>query len=84
VQLTLDLTRHLCADPAITLADSTAAPDHPMIGPLWRGRMRMGDMIIPLKPRDPVFITISAVLGLRHGLRESLRPLVRFIRSIKD
>jgi CelD/BcsL family acetyltransferase involved in cellulose biosynthesis len=84
VQLTLDLTRHLCADPAITLADSTAAPDHPMIGPLWRGRMRMGDMIIPLAPRDPVFVAISTALRLRHGLRESLRPLVRFIRSIKD
>ena len=55
-----------------------------MIGPLWRGRMHMGDMIIPLAPRDPVFIAISTALRLRHGLRESLRPLVRFIRSIKD
>src|SRR6202012_2116828 len=26
VQLTLDLTRHLCADPAIASADSTASP----------------------------------------------------------
>jgi CelD/BcsL family acetyltransferase involved in cellulose biosynthesis len=84
VQLTLDLTRHLCADPAITLADSTAAPDHPMIGPLWRGRMRMGDMIIPLAPRDPAFIAMSAALRLRHGLRDNFRPLIRFIRSIKD
>ncbi|TKW75657.1 MAG: GNAT family N-acetyltransferase, partial [Bradyrhizobium icense] len=35
VQLTLDLTRYLCADPAIRFADSTAAPDHPMINPIW-------------------------------------------------
>src|SRR5206468_1320977 len=31
VQLTLELTRHLCADPAIRSADSTASPGHPMI-----------------------------------------------------
>jgi CelD/BcsL family acetyltransferase involved in cellulose biosynthesis len=30
VQLTLDVTRHLCADPSIASADSTAAPGHPM------------------------------------------------------
>src|SRR5205823_14206148 len=30
VQLTLDLTRHLCADPAINSVDPTAAPDRPM------------------------------------------------------
>src|SRR6185503_10382628 len=39
VQLALELTRHLCADPAIRFADSTAAPDHPMINPIWRGRL---------------------------------------------
>lgn len=84
VQLTLDLTRHLCADPTITLADSTAAPDHPMIGPLWRGRMRMGDMVIPLAPRDPVFVAIVAALRLRHVLRERLRPLFRIVRTVRD
>src|SRR5437899_2032204 len=42
VQLTLDLTRHLCADPAIALADSTASADHPMINPIWRGRLAIG------------------------------------------
>ncbi|MGH6779430.1 MAG: GNAT family N-acetyltransferase, partial [Bradyrhizobium sp.] len=36
VQLTLELTRHLCADPSIESADSTARPDHPMIDPIWR------------------------------------------------
>src|SRR5208283_4012393 len=34
VQLTLDLTRHLCDDLAIATADSTASPDHPMIDPI--------------------------------------------------
>ena len=53
VQLTLELTRHLCADPAIALADSTANPDHPMINPIWRGRLAIGDVLIPLYRRDP-------------------------------
>ena len=44
VQLTLDLTRHLCADPEIALADSTADADHPMINPIWRGRLAIGDV----------------------------------------
>ena len=51
VQLTLDLTRHLCADPAIASADSTAGPDHPMINPIWRGRFAIGDVLIPLYAR---------------------------------
>ena len=53
VQLTLELTRHLCADPAIRFADSTAAPDHPMINPIWRGRLAIGDVLIPLRRHDP-------------------------------
>ncbi len=53
VQLTLDLTRHLCADPAIALVDSTAAPDHPMINPIWRGRLPIGDVLIPLRRAIP-------------------------------
>ena len=59
VQLTLDLTRHLCADPAIALADSTAAADHPMINPIWRGRLAIGDVLIPLRRRDPAVARIT-------------------------
>ncbi len=62
VQLTLDLTRHLCADPAITSADSTASADHPMINPIWRGRFAIGDVLIPLATHDPVVAAIHAVL----------------------
>ena len=54
VQLTLDLTRHLCADPEIATADSTADADHPMINPIWRGRFAIGDVLIPLRRGDPV------------------------------
>ena len=64
VQLTLELTRYLCADPAIRLVDSTAAPDHPMINPIWRGRLAIGDVLIPLRRGDPVVSLIRAALGI--------------------
>jgi CelD/BcsL family acetyltransferase involved in cellulose biosynthesis len=77
VQLTLDLTRHLCADPAIASADSTASADHPMINPIWRGRFEIGDVLIPLYPRDPVVSLIHAAMKTRTLLRESARGLLR-------
>jgi CelD/BcsL family acetyltransferase involved in cellulose biosynthesis len=81
VQLTLDLTRHLCADPAITSADSTASPDHPMINPIWRGRLAIGDVLIPLRPNDPVASLIHAAMILRHAALELARRGVRLIRA---
>jgi CelD/BcsL family acetyltransferase involved in cellulose biosynthesis len=84
VQLTLDLTRHLCADPAIAMADSTASPEHPMINPIWRGRLAIGDVLIPLRPRDPVVSLIRAALNLRRLIREPARRAVHFIRKRQE
>ena len=81
VQLTLDLTRHLCADPVIATADSTASADHPMINPIWRGRFAIGDVLIPLRKNDPVVPLIHAAMMLRHGLRELAR---RALHSVRD
>jgi CelD/BcsL family acetyltransferase involved in cellulose biosynthesis len=81
VQLTLDLTRHLCADPAIASADSTASPDHPMINPIWRGRFAIGDVLIPLRPNDPVVNVIHAAMKLRHTARALARRTVHLIRK---
>jgi CelD/BcsL family acetyltransferase involved in cellulose biosynthesis len=83
VQLTLDLTRHLCADPAIATADSTAAADHPMVNPIWRSRFAIGDVLIPLRKNDPVVGLIHAALTLRRGLREFARGAVHLIRGRK-
>jgi CelD/BcsL family acetyltransferase involved in cellulose biosynthesis len=76
VQLTLDLTRHLCADPAIATADSTAGPDHPMINPIWRGRFAIGDVLIPLRPGDPVVPLIHTAMTLRKWTRDLARRLL--------
>jgi CelD/BcsL family acetyltransferase involved in cellulose biosynthesis len=83
VQLTLDLTRHLCADPAIATADSTASADHPMINPIWRGRFAIGDVLIPLRRNDPVVSLIHAALTLRHQMRELARRAVHFVQGRK-
>ena len=84
VQLTLDLTRHLCADPDIALVDSTASADHPMINPVWRGRLAIGDVLIPLRPRDPVVSLVHGALKLRQLIREPLRRAVRLIRKRQE
>ena len=84
VQLTLDLTRHLCADPAIASADSTASPDHPMINPIWRGRLAIGDVLIPLRRNDPVVPLIRASLAMREMAREPARRAVHFIRKFRE
>lgn len=81
VQLTLELTRHLCADPAIAGADSTASADHPMINPIWRGRLAIGDVLVPLYRNDPVLALIHASLVARGLLREFARRAIRLIRK---
>jgi hypothetical protein len=81
VQLTLDLTRHLCADPAIASADSTASPDHPMINPIWRGRFAIGDVLIPLRKNDSVVSLIHAALISRQFAFALARRGARFLRD---
>jgi CelD/BcsL family acetyltransferase involved in cellulose biosynthesis len=81
VQLTLELTRHLCASAVIATADSTASADHPMINPIWRGRLKIGDVLIPLRPRDPLVSLIHAALAARRLLREFARHIVHLIRE---
>ena len=83
VQLTLDLTPHLCADAVLATADSTASADHPMINPIWRGRLKIGDVIIPLRRNDPVVSAIHAALIARHSLRELARAAVHRLQSAK-
>jgi len=84
VQLTLDLTRHLCADPAIALVDSTASADHPMINPIWRGRLAIGDVLIPLRPNDPTVPLIHAAMRWRRLPRAPPRRAVHFIRKRQE
>lgn len=81
VQLTLELTCHLCADPAIASADSTASADHPMINPIWRGRHAIGDVLIPLQRNDPTVALIHAALVARGFALDTARRAVRLLRK---
>jgi CelD/BcsL family acetyltransferase involved in cellulose biosynthesis len=84
VQLTLEVTRRLCADPAIAMVDSMAAPDHPMINPIWRGRLAIGDVLIPLGRYDPMVTLIHAAMHFRQRIREPARRAVQLIRKLKE
>ena len=81
VQLTLDLTRHLCADLTIASADSTASANHPMINPVWRGRFAIGDVLIPLRRHDPMVALIHAALVGRSSAREAARRAIHLFRK---
>lgn len=81
VQLTLDLTRHLCGDPAIATADSTASADHPMINPIWRGRFAIGDVLIPLRRNDPMVWLIQAALVVRGATERIGRRAIHLVRG---
>ncbi|UWU90433.1 GNAT family N-acetyltransferase [Bradyrhizobium sp. CB1015] len=83
VQLTLDLTRHLCADPVIASADSTANADHPMINPIWRGRLAIGDVLIPLRRHDPVVGLIHAALITLRLAHDTARSVVHLMRRTR-
>lgn len=84
VQLALDLTRHLCADPAITFVDSSANASPSMIDPIWRDRLAIGDVLIPLRRNDPAVATIRIALRLRQRARAPVRRLVHSLRAFQE
>jgi CelD/BcsL family acetyltransferase involved in cellulose biosynthesis len=81
VQLTLELTRAMCADPEIALVDSTAGAGNAMIEPIWQGRIDIGDVLIPLRRHDPLAMLIYSVLVARLKIRE---PLVLMVRKLRN
>jgi hypothetical protein len=52
-----------------------------MINPIWRGRLAIGDVLIALRPRDPVVSLIHTALMLRIHAYNSARHIVRRIRG---
>lgn len=77
VQLTLELTKHLCADPDIAFADSTADAEHPMIDHIWRERIAMADVFVQLSPRDPYAAAIRALVKARYSAVDAVRAIRR-------
>jgi len=76
VQLYLDLTETLLADPAIAFVDSCAVPDHPMIDHIWRERRPMGDWLMALQPGAAFDLACRLETVRRHAL-----ALARSVRA---
>jgi CelD/BcsL family acetyltransferase involved in cellulose biosynthesis len=83
VQLALELTHYFCADPSVKFVDSTAPADSPMINPIWRERFTIGDLVIPLKARDPLFPAILLALRAHRRLDSTARSVLHAVRRLK-
>jgi hypothetical protein len=53
-----------------------------MINPIWRGRLAIGDVLIPLRPRDPVVSAIHAALVARQSMFDLARWGVHKMRAL--
>jgi CelD/BcsL family acetyltransferase involved in cellulose biosynthesis len=80
VQLTLEFTKHFCADATVTDVDSTATADHPMINHIWRERLEVGEALLPTGEGASIR-SIRLAIYVRRALREGVRRLVNRFRS---
>jgi len=82
VQLTLELTQAQLAQTDITSTDSCAVSNHPMIDHIWRDRISIANVLIPLNARPGVTFRLGvsqeqAYLWLRGTAKSMLRRLLR-------
>jgi CelD/BcsL family acetyltransferase involved in cellulose biosynthesis len=78
VQLTLDVTESLLADPAIARVDSCATAGHPMIDHLWRERLALADLLIA-----PSAAALMQFRIARH-LETLRRALIAAAKQVRD
>lgn len=83
VQLTLDITRAMCADDGVDAVDSTAIANHPMIDHIWRGRQPVADLLYPVQAGKPGFALLAALIEARRVLRAAARSLYHRLRKLK-
>jgi CelD/BcsL family acetyltransferase involved in cellulose biosynthesis len=83
VQLTLELTKYFCADESVSDVDSTATADHPMINQIWRGRLSIGEVLLPAGEGSSLRL-IRFAISLRRYLRDGARRVVHLYRSFKE
>ena len=76
VQLMLEATKALLAEPGLTRVDSCAAPDHPMIDHIWRERLPLADRLVRPGPHKQAAFAFtraleaartSAIATAKHG-----------------
>lgn len=69
VHFALDLTQAQAGDADLTLTDSCAVPDHPMIDRIWSGRIAVADLVIALPNRPTGSWGFRRALGLEIARR---------------
>jgi Acetyltransferase (GNAT) domain len=68
VQLMLQATKALLAEPGLSHIDSCAAPDHPMIDHIWRERLPLADRLVrPGPDGGPAFALTRSLEAARTG-----------------
>jgi CelD/BcsL family acetyltransferase involved in cellulose biosynthesis len=79
VQIAHDLTMALEEDESLSLVDSCAVADHPMIDHLWSGRIAIADWLVPLDGSMSFAVTAAgerarrAIIAPLKALRNRLR-----------
>ena len=83
VQLTLELTKHYCAEKALASVDSTATADHPMINHIWKGRLALSETLVPLRAGYTAAL-FAFLISMRRALREGARWILHRYRAFKE
>lgn len=83
VQLTLELTKHLCGRPDICKVDSCTRDDHPMITHIWREREAYHDLLVvpPDSPAGVIFCAETTRRGAREILKKGYHGIKRKMRG---
>lgn len=84
VQLTLALSRRLARESGLSLVDSCALQDHPMIDRIWPGRLEFVDLAIAPTPEGAARLGAwLAADRLARQARERLKRIVNRLRGGK-
>lgn len=76
VLLIVEATRSMFAEPGLSLVDSNAIPDHPMIDRIWRDRITCMDVVIA---GPGVAGMAFATIARFHGMKDAARAVIKRI-----
>lgn len=81
VQIVLELTHELLANPSLARVDSCAIPHHPMIDPIWRERVAIFDLLIAVKQQSRLAFGLAC--GAEAARRRALSAAKALLRRLR-
>jgi len=78
VQLMLQATKALLAEPGLAYVDSCAAPDHPMIDHIWRERLPLAERLVQPGPHG------GAALAFTRTLEAARTGAIAAAKHVRD